>query len=104
MLILGGPVHAQLAHFCDVMEQAVETCCCGHDEQPRQAMPADCPEGVADPCCRTVVSLVDEAAAAAISPTGKQGASAHDPPPLGPPPNANPPPGTPCSIGSALAA
>lgn len=92
LLVLGGPVQAQLAHFCEVMEQAVETCCCGHDEQPVQQAPAGCPEGVGDPCCRTVVSLVvDEAASAAISQASKQGVSAHDPPPLAPPPNAGRP-------------
>lgn len=93
LLVLGGPIQAQLAHFCDVMEQAVETCCCGHDEQLVQQAPAGCPEGVADPCCRTVVSLVvDEAASAAISPASEQRVSAHDPPPLALPPNAGRPP------------
>lgn len=93
LLVLGGPVQAQLAHFCNVMEQAVETCCCGHDEQPVRQAPAGCPEGVADSCCRTVVSfVVDEAASAAISPGSKPGPSAHDPPPLALPPDARFPP------------
>lgn len=100
LLVLGGPVQAQLAHFCDVMERAVETCCCSHDEQPVQQAPASCPEGIADPCCRTVVSLVVDEAAAAITPAGKQGVSAHDPPPLAPPPNASLPRGNPCTAPS----
>lgn len=84
LLVLGGPVQAQLAHICDVMEQAVETCCCGHEKQPVERFAESCPEGVADPCCRTVVSVVDEATAAAIRPAEKPVVSAHDPPAFAP--------------------
>lgn len=93
LLVLGGPVQAQLARFCDVMEQAVGACCCGQDEQPVQQTPADCSEGLTDPCCRTFVSVGDEAASAAIPPASRQEVSAHDPPPLAPLPNAGLPQG-----------
>lgn len=91
LLVLSGSVQAQLARFCAVMEEAVETCCCSDDEQPVQQAPADCPESSgADPCCRTFVRLVmDEAAAAAIPPAGRHALSAHDPPVLAPPSNAS---------------
>lgn len=93
LLVLGGPVQAQLARFCDFMEQAVATCCCGHDEQLAQPVPADCSEDLADPCCRRVVNPVGEAASPAISSASRHEVSAaHDPPPLAPPPNAGLPP------------
>lgn len=85
LLVVAGPVQAQLAHFCDVMEQAVESCCCGHEGQPVQQAPEDCPTGAAEACCRVVLSLVVDEAAAAITPAGKHGVSAHDPPPPAPP-------------------
>lgn len=82
LMIAAGPVQAELAHFCSVMEATVETCCCGHEGQVTDQRSDDCdPAPARAPCCETVVRLtVSDAHGLAIPASDRNGDPAHDPP------------------------
>lgn len=82
LMVAAGPVQAELARFCSVMEEAVETCCCDYEGQVTDQRSADCDRAPAGaPCCETVVRLaVSDAHGLAIPASDRHGEPVHDPP------------------------
>lgn len=81
LMVAAGPVQAELARFCSVMEETVETCCCGHESQVTDRRSVDCdPALAAARCCETVVRLAVSAHGLAIPASDRHGEPAHDPP------------------------